>query len=268
MQPTQLQTYSHTVQTGSTSGTSSGTTLNTNALVLNCALLGTCPPDDTGDAPFFDTHNGDSPLNLKGFIDQLWTSNPPRIDTSVDYPHLNCNIRISRTGGGLVTDALKTNMYWVDVCNFTNLLLEEWGRKLDGKGSCLDPKSTACDWMPQDLVDRLQNKNVDIAAAAKEQTYAYCKRFTYGDQLTTGGQPISAYNRSYLSTMDSVLQQRYNALGQLMKNIPIKATDDFGILKSDKQHIGDDQFGGGYGYDLGWHLKVMQRDANQQICRL
>ena len=256
------------------------------AALMHAKCVGNNCPNITGEPAAYDTSDGVNILSLKGFLNQLWTVNPPRVDATVPYPHLNCAVSIRRgaavgvggggidfpPGNGLTGDPhYQTDRYWVDVCNFTNLLLEEWGRRLQGLPSCIDPTQNGCDWMPRDFVDRFVTKNVGYAAAAKEVEYKNCQRWTAGGKVKdpdTQHIGLTQGQRAFIGLANAEFNKREAIFDQKMKSIPVKAADDFGILRSDKQTIGDSSFGGGYSYDLGWHLKVMKRDGDGQICRL
>ena len=43
--------------------------------------------------------------------------------------------------------------------------------------------SNACDWVPQDFVDRFVTRNISYASAAKQIEYDYCKRWTGGGNI-------------------------------------------------------------------------------------
>lgn len=237
-------------------------------------------PNVDGVAPFFDANTGMTAFNLKGVIDGLWRTNPPKLDPTSATVKLDCRVRtrVGRDGGPLnggdavgsldgrllVEDpTFHTEKVWKDVCELTNMLLEEWGRYQQGKGSCLDPKGFGCDWMPQDFVDRYVTQNIGYAGAAKEADYRECKRFTGGGDITSpdiaGKIGISAANRKSLTAINNVLFYRDDFWAKVMKNVPVKQQDDFGTVRTDSNHIGDGDFGGGYDYTLGWHLKVFKR---------
>jgi hypothetical protein len=201
---------------------------------------------------------------LPWFLNLMWQSNPPAVDNTSVYPKLLCNSR------RLNTDSYQSSKIWMDSCKLTNMLLEEWARLQEGKPSCFDRNSYACDWLPQDFVDRFVTKNIGYMAAAKEAEYRWCKRWTAGGQLTSSDSRIGVPggNRITLNNIRSYLTSRQNAFEAKLKKVPVKGNDDFGTLRTDSQHIGDDTFGGGYSYSLGWHAKVLQRNAQGEICRM
>jgi hypothetical protein len=217
-------------------------------------------------------------------ISTLWNSNGPRFDAKYDHPHLDCTLphpRITsptRDAAGpppLNDDIMHTWVAWTAVCDMTNLLLDEWDRKQKGVPSCLDPNNYACDWQPQDFVDRFVTENVNFASAAKEYEYKNCKRWTAGGQVTSTnseiGVPLSS--RGTLKAFRDFLTQRQVTFENLFQTVPVKLTDDFGTVRADSQSIGDNTFGASLGYSLGWHAHVLQREpdgpqSQQRICRL
>jgi hypothetical protein len=219
-------------------------------------------------------------------VNRTWEINPPRVIYSRSgAPKLDCSLptrgAISEVGvlvdpvAGLnMDDKFHTERIWVGVCTMTNLLLAEWGRTQVGSPSCIDKNSSTCDWVPQDFVDRFVTRNVGWASAAKESEYRWCKRWTGGNNMTNlanGPYQIgvpAAQRGSGLSAFRAFLDKREANFNALFKLVPVKATDDFGTQRQDSQTIGDSTFGGGYSYDLGWHVLVQKRDANAQICRL
>ncbi|HYO56185.1 hypothetical protein [Archangium sp.] len=202
--------------------------------------------------------------SLAWFLNLMWQGNAPVVDTSSPYPKLLCNIR------RLNTDTYNSQKIWLDACKLTNMLLEEWARLKQGKPSCFDRNSYACDWLPEDFVDRFVTKNVGYMASAKEAEYRWCKRWTGGGQLTSTNPVIGvpAGNRITLHNLRVTLHSRQANFEALLKKVPVKANDDFGTLRTDSQHIGNDTFGGGYSYSLGWHAKVLQRSDSGDICRM
>ncbi len=223
--------------------------------------------------------------NLKWMIDRTWTINPPRIDSSSTGLRLDCRVPSRLATRGVIQpaallkdDYFKTDTVWVEVCEMTNVLLNEWNRNLQGKPSCLDRYSSKCDSSPDDFVDRFVTRNMAYGAAAKEVEYQYCKRWTGGGKVTDTGIALGANNallygltpsqRSQLGTFRATLDARETAFKVLLRSVPLKGTDDFGTMKSDESKIGGSVFGGGYSYDLGWHADVKKRDANKQICRM
>lgn len=276
-----MQAMSHTSNSpfGSTPpGRSQGTT-STSALVK---LLNV-----DGPAPVFDAAQGITVSNLGGVIDWMWTINPPRVDANGPYPRLDC--RVARRGdhaaghdsvignpvGGLVPiDTAEggttlvpdthygTEAYWSTACELTNLLIDEWARYQDHKPSCLDPKNTDCDWMPKDFVDRFVVQNVGYGNAAKEVEYKLCKRWTGGGQVQhadTQHIGIAPSVGSWLPSIRDLFDDRREDFEERFKTVPVKGTNDFGTVRTDGNKVGNDEFGGGYQYTLGWHLKAYER---------
>ena len=219
--------------------------------------------------------------NLKWMIERTWTINPPRVDTSSANLRLDCRLPSRLPSrflqpAPLTPDAqFHTDTVWFGVCEMTNVLLNEWNRKLQGKPSCLDRHSTMCDWSPDDFVDRFVTRNLAYGAASKEVEYQYCKRWTGGgkvkDTVVVNNQllyGLTTNQRTLLTSFRSVLDARETVFKALLASVPLKGTDDFGSTKSDSSKIGGSVFGGGYSYELGWHAQVKKRDANQQICRM
>jgi hypothetical protein len=175
------------------------------------------------------------------------------------------------------------------------MVLSEWYRVQDGTPSCLDMTSNACDWVPQDFVDRFVTQNVTYASAAKEIEYTYCKRWTGAgqimDQAVYAKKPtppqgcpavpsnlingVPSQSRQSLGAMRAFLDARRDNFECILKTVPVKAQDDFGKVKTDGNSIGNGHFGGGYNYSLGWHAYAYRKtdgsvnapDYNK-ICRL
>jgi hypothetical protein len=227
-------------------------------------------------------------MNAAVLITQTWTTNPPKADLTSATPRLDCTVRGTRIDGGgevavggvlrdplggLKQDKFHTERIWKDVCLLTNLLLEEWGRTQKGHSSCIDRTNSACDWMPQDFVDRFYTRNIGWAAAAKESEFKYCKRWTGGNKMTSQKNDVKQVGipsgeRTNVADIRAFLALREAAFLKLFKKVPVLGKDDFGTVRADDQHIGDKKFGGGFAYSLGWHAQVKKRDAADQICRL
>lgn len=218
-------------------------------------------------------------------INRTWEFNPPVvIYTRAGPPQLDCSVRSrGSTDVTLLVDPLAsltvdnqfhTERIWRDVCTMTNLLLTEWGRTQMGSPSCIDKNNSTCDWVPQDFVDRFVTRHVGWASAAKEAEFKWCKRWTGGGKLTDPANgPLQigvpdTQRTSGLAAFRSYLENRETNFNALFKQVPVRLADDFGTRRQDAQTIGDNTFGGGFNYTLGWHTRVMKRDASDQICRL
>lgn len=223
------------------------------------------PPLISSWTPSVDPASQTSYGTLGWLINQTWAVNPPVVDSSVPYLHLNCSPRRLK-----IDTFTHSETVWVDTCKLTNMLLEEWGRVQDGNASCLARDSAACDWLPQDFVDRFVTKNVGYMDAVKEVEYRWCKRWTGGGQLTSSNPQVGVPDgsRGTLNSLRSYLISRQNAFEKLLKKVPVKGNDDFGTTRTDSQYIGNSTFGGGYDYTLSWHAQVKARDANGAICRM
>ncbi|PTL76515.1 hypothetical protein [Vitiosangium sp. GDMCC 1.1324] len=226
----------------------------------------TPPPPSISDwTPVVDPASLVTPGNLSWLLNRMWAVNAPSVDTTGASPKLRCNSR------RLVVDAdFHTEKIWVDACLLTNMLLEEWGRLQNGKPSCLDRNSYACDWLPQDFVDRFVTKNVGYMSAAKEAEYRWCKRWTGGGQLTSTNTSVGvpSGNRATLNNLRTTLAYRQTTFEAKLKKVPVKGHEDFGTTRTDTQSIGNSTFGGGYSYTLGWHAQVKKRNAADRICRM
>jgi hypothetical protein len=217
------------------------------------------------DAPFADASVNNNLSTIRGYMDLMWEHNPPAIDTTKPYPALDCSGKsASRPSGVLVADDRMTQEAWGPVCNMFNTLSEEWWRKRQGFPSCLDPKKAYCDWTPDMFVDRVVTRYVSFAAAAKERDYNECKRWTAGGKLTDSntnlltGIGIDASLRDTPAHVRYVLQKRKENFGDLLSKVPIRSNDHFGKLRVEEERIGNDDFGGGYSYQLGWDLEVFR----------
>src|SRR5262249_845544 len=142
----------------SVSGTGSGSTT-----YVPGTIAGSVPPSEdlSTEIPPYQA-NVSLQRSTAWFIDRAWTYNPPRWDASHPPPRLSCaryTTNVSRIGT-VLTDTLvqdpdyHTEDLWVQVCNLTNLLLDEWARAQAGRASCLSHDSVSCDWSPQMFVDR------------------------------------------------------------------------------------------------------------------
>ena len=232
--------------------------------------------------PHVDPAAGIHPGNLKWMIDRTWTINPPRVDLSSAGLRLDCRVPSRLITRGVIQpaalvkdDEYKTDTVWVEVCEMTNVLFNEWNRNTQGKPSCLNRHSSKCDWSPDDFVDRFVTRNMAYGAAAKEVEYQYCKRWTGGgkvaDLAVASGKLVhglTTSERANLSIFRSTLDARESKFKAVLRSVPLKGTDDFGTMKADGTTIGGSVFGGGYSYELGWHAQVKARDANKQICRM
>jgi hypothetical protein len=260
--PTLSLTGTTTTTTPSTTTTTTTTSTGTTSTggVIVTGPLGTISSWTPSVDPASQTTWG----TMAWFLNLMWQTNPPVVDTTSPYPRLICSVR------GLTTDQYQSAKIWVSACKVTNLLLEEWARLQAGKPSCFDRHSYACDWLPQDFVDRFVTKNVGYMAAAKEVEYRWCKRWTAGGQLTSSNPDIGVPtgNRTTLHNLRVTLASRQAKFEQKLKKVPVKAYDDFGTMRADSQRIGNSTFGGGYSYALGWHAKVKARTAGGAICRM
>ena len=262
------------------------------------------------------TPSGGKAGSTSMMIDQTWSVNPPRWTTDQNgNPILNCATTRPRVGApvdqGAIADfaaqsvisTLKVDTFfhtekmWASTCELTNLLLVEWYRKVNGVPSCLDRTSNACDWVPQDFVDRFVTRNISYASAAKQIEYDYCKRWTGGGNITdlaTAKSPkgltcpnvlqgkqliagVSYQNRQSLTAMRTFLDKRRDTFECLLKKVTVKAPEVFGKEKIDGNKLGNAEFGGGYSYDLGWTATAVRypQDGqpsdpakNGKICRL
>lgn len=234
------------------------------------------------------------PFGLSWFVDRTWQINPPRWTTDAfGAPILNCATSRPRVSGAVngvdfvgdvsvdsvislltVDQDFHTERMWPSLCQLTNLILTEWNRLEAGRPSCLDMGSVACDWKPQDFIDRFVTENVSYAAPAKEIEYTYCKRWTGGGLImdtakypngippAANGCPkvpsvyisgVPSASRQSLTAMREFLDKRRDNFECVLKTVPVKGKDNFGKVKTDGNSLGNDQFGGGYSYTLAWH---------------
>ncbi len=222
------------------------------------------------------------PLGTGWLIEQAWETNPPRWDLRSDTPQLDCSAALpDKSREGLKDDLVHTYKMWGSLCRLTNALLQEWSRKQGGRSSCLDRNSQACDWTPQDFVDRFVTRNVGYAAAAKEVEYKYCKRWTGGGKITdvatytkqdgTQGllMGVPASERLTLRRFQAFLNAREKEFEKEMQNVPVKDKDTFGTVKMDKSSSGDAKFGGNFNYQLSWTVQAQQyAPGTDRICRM
>jgi hypothetical protein len=206
------------------------------------------------------------------YLQAKWKQFPPRIDTSVPYPHLVCQAAHPR-GSSLSSFKVKPPPALPErfvgelaACEATNVLLEEWAKHMAGDQgpTCLDnPVSThnyACDWSPDGFVKRWVNNMLNYNMQAKERAYSQCRMWQ--STLFSGG-PL-ATPQVTLDTIKAKEVQR----GKDLAGLPVKQTDVFGQDLKDHQTWGGKNFGVGYGYDLGWEAKVFQRFQQADIDRI
>lgn len=213
-------------------------------------------------------------FSLGGYLNQMWTAAPPKIDATAPYPRLDCG---AATGPSLMTMTDGTNSRTVNTaygtfCNAVNVILDEWGKKLQSKPSCLDRYGYYCDWSPDLFVQRYVSKHLTLAAAAKEAEFTYCKNWTGGGNFysTDPNVGVPTEDRKALSTFRTFIEERRAKYLALTKNVPVRDTDDFGTDKSDARSIGGDFLGGGYSYKFGWNAKLdrYKPDGSNRVCRM
>ena len=218
------------------------------------------------DAPYADPEWKNSLSSIRGVMDMMWDQYPPTLDPTKPYPALKCDAVPSRINA----DTVNVQETWQPVCIMVNTLLEEWWRKINNKPSCLDSKSTYCDWTPDMFVDRYVAKNIGYGAAAKEYEYNECKRWTNGGKFDDPSPAIAipAASRTSSLALRNLLKYRKQNFLTALKNVPVRAPDQFGKLRIDQERIGNSDFGGGYNYQLGWNLKLFRDSAHGPVCRM
>lgn len=176
------------------------------------------------------------------------------------HPRMNCD------APGVANDGLL-----MAACETANIVLDEWSRTLAGNESCLDVNGYACDWSPiefrQSLLgaQRLQH--------SREIDYQECLLYTqnsFAADVNAYGVVTYAQDATW-KTVQTRIAEIITVLSEFKKKVPQIArpvgSDPFpkalgtvyGDRAKDKQEWGNETFGAGYGYDIGWDAVVLDR---------
>jgi len=215
-------------------------------------------------------------FSLGGYLQQMWTAAPPKLDTTAAYPRLDCGPAAAIGPSQLIltdgTTSRTVNTAYKTFCDAANVILDEWGKKLQSKPSCLDRYGYYCDWSPDLFVKRFVSKHLSLAAAAKEAEFSYCKDWTGGGNFYSADPDVGVptANRVNVIELRKFLDARRAKFLALTKNVPVRNTDEFGTDKSDARSIGGDFLGGGYHYGFGWNAKIdrYKADNSNRPCRM
>jgi hypothetical protein len=188
-------------------------------------------------------------------------------------------------------------------CNLVNAVLDEWARADSPK--ILAPNDTkplpaptgcfandlACDWDPATFVrgvtDMVHNQIDNVQYSQREADYKACKAW----------QPIIAKNMSKFSDQNNgellmlgdiktEIQQTFNEISDVpvlergpmtpwANQVPMKPEkgDTFATFGEDRHNAevwGNDMFGVGYSYDIGWEVPVrweqVEKDQHTEVC--
>ncbi len=183
------------------------------------------------------------------------------------HPRLDCN------APGVLDDGVL-----MAACETTNIVLDEWARGLAGNESCLDMNGYACDWSPLEFresvigAQRLQH--------SREIDYQECLQNTQNSFATVagGGGTVSYGQQATWKTVQVRIAEIIAALAAFNRavpridhsaadpNDPFKQTlgTVYGDRAKDVQQWGNDTFGAGYSYDIGWDAAVLDRAKDAQ----
>jgi hypothetical protein len=191
-------------------------------------------------------------------------------------------------------------------CNFVNAILDEWARanmpgavaaNVANAPAGSQPAATgcfagdpACDWDPKDFVkgmeDLVQTQIENVAAPKIEADYNFCKTYfqeAKADPKINKGDDLTKNEMGLLAGLKAKLQGSYNKIkgtpvldsGPVAKSFKAQVGGDhtasFGQLKQNAETWGNDLFGVGYSYSMGWEVPLEwqhTRDAAHpyQLC--
>lgn len=180
------------------------------------------------------------------------------------HPRLDCNAPSVLDDGILMA-----------ACEVTNNVLDEWARSFDGNASCLDANGYQCDWSPSDFRDSMLGSQ--RMQRSREMDYQECLYNTHNSFTTENavGEVAKVHQTSWKTVkayIDAIIDEREGFQKRVPK-IERKSGDAFtgaigtvyGDRAKDKQQWGNDVFGAGYSYTIGWDAAVLRRErlANQ-----
>jgi hypothetical protein len=201
---------------------------------------------------------------------QRWRTSPPVVAAGrggANHPRLDCS-GIDPTMDPVLSGA----------CDLTNTVLDEWARKLNGNESCLDMNGYGCDWSPLEF--RKSVIGSQKMQASREADYKECIKYTH-NRFTAPGAPqltgaVPTASQLHWKDIWKVIDNAHKALDAFNKKVPIieQPTDPkfdhaigtvYGDHSNDGQQWGNDIFGAGYHYDIGWDAAVVRKDSSNVI---
>ncbi|CAN5924075.1 hypothetical protein BH11MYX4_BH11MYX4_46260 [soil metagenome] len=181
------------------------------------------------------------------------------------HPRMNCDAPGVQNDGVLMA-----------ACETANIVLDEWSRTLAGNESCLDMSGYACDWSPIEFRESLLG--AQRLQYSREIDYQECLQYTHNSFApdAAGYGTVTYAQEATWKTVQTRIAAIITALSEFNKKVPQIARprggDPFpkalgtvyGDRAKDKQEWGNDTFGAGYWYDIGWDAAVLdrKRDAN------
>lgn len=202
---------------------------------------------------------------IGGIVDGMWTKGELKFDFSQKHLTMDCTPPMTTTtivlNGVPRVVSLPTGPQ-DPICLAMKMELDEWGRKLDGKPSCLDENGYYCDWSPSAFVGRFLGKFRDAGSAAKEAELTYCKSWTGGGDFFNVDKDwvgLTLADMQDIAAFRKRLDARRNAFEKIVASVPVDATDEFGEYKADAQSVGGDFIGGGFHYDFRWGARLHRK---------
>ncbi len=190
-------------------------------------------------------------------------------------------------------------------CNLVNAVLDEWARADSPK--ILAPNDTnpapmatgcfagdaACDWDPATFVhgvrDMVKNQIDNVQHAQREADYKACKAWLPEISTPANLKKYSDQKNGELLMLGAIkteVQTLYNEIADVpvlekgpvtawSKLVPMKPEtgDTFATFGEDRHNAevwGNDLFGVGYSYDIGWEIPVrweqVEKDQHYEVC--
>lgn len=149
-------------------------------------------------------------------------------------------------------------------CRIGEFLREEWARKQAGHRSCLDLDNDDCDWSPKLFTARFLGDPPYTEPATR--TERECLDWT-ADKFDVVRNDLTDAE-GYIKEMRAAVSAARQAL-QPFDRPGTTGNKRYAMSTAENEHMGDkDWFAGGYSYDLGWSVEVMDKGPTGDVCQL
>jgi hypothetical protein len=198
-------------------------------------------------------------------LQNRWAASSPAVDPARGegtHPRMDCDAPGVKNDGLLIA-----------ACETANLVLDEWARTLAGNVSCLDMNGYACDWSPIEFRESVLG--AQRFQHSREIDYQECLVTTSNsfDAVLNGGGTVAYEQEGNWSTVKARINQLIGDLTKFKNRVPqikhpAEPKDDafpgtlgtvYGDRAIDSQQWGNETFGAGYNYNIGWDAAVLDR---------
>lgn len=234
--------------------------------IVSRPAVTTLRPTWTGFPPEYwtkiDFTDQDSMQMTSTMIQKAWAATPPPVVSprrGASYPRLDC----AALDGRYETASAAS-------CELANVVLDEWARSLAGNESCLDMNGYGCDWSPASF--RKSVVGSPRMQSSRQLDYKECLKYTHNNFATVANAPVvqvPLVDQGDWNLVHTWITTREAAVKDFKRKVPsvddpaamgISATDSvYGDRSADTQQWGNDVFGAGYSYDIGWDAAVLAR---------